>query len=152
MSGLADIGIEVHARGIQSSVPDHALPILTEIQAMLEEFTASKQPNSIDLRRLPLSSHDYEKLRAILGEGEVSATANCMGPTNIRETAVACVWWITHHNTNDEIIGEFIEVTDSPEILKAHPDDVPAGLRLLRERLSQTPASVSNAPTTDRLS
>lgn len=122
-------------QGVTSS--GNALPVLHQIAAMVEVLSVSGESNSVDLRHAPLSPEDYETLKDVLGEGDVSAQIQALGPTHVRETAVSGVWWVTHCNQEGAILGEFIEVTMCPEIFKTDPEDVPSALGLLRERLSQ---------------
>jgi hydrogenase-1 operon protein HyaF len=106
---------------------------------LLNDLVTSGKSASIDLRSLPLLPGDYEKLKEVLGQGEVSATIDAMGLTQVCETAVHGVWWVTHYNSDETLIAEFIEVTTMPEILRTHPADAHAGLELLHSRL--TPAT-----------
>ncbi len=116
----------------------NALPILHEIETLLSELVTSGKTASIDLRSLPMLPGDYEQLQQWLGEGEVSASIEAFGPTRVRETAVSGVWWVTHYSVDSEVIAEFIEVTDVPDILKTHPADARQALETLRSRLLQS--------------
>ncbi len=116
----------------------NATPLLHEIEVLLSDLLATGKSASIDLRSLPMLPGDYEGLREALGDGEVSATVDAMGPTQVRETAVHGVWWVTHYNSDDTVIAEFIEVTYMPEILRTHPADAREGLDSLRTRLTQS--------------
>jgi hydrogenase-1 operon protein HyaF len=122
-----------------ASTHGNALPILHEIEALLNELVASGKTAAIDLRSLPLLAGDYARLKEILGQGEVSATLEALGATQVRETAIHGVWWVTHYNSDATIIAEFLEVTTMPEILRTHPADARVGLDLLQSRL--TPAT-----------
>jgi hydrogenase-1 operon protein HyaF len=117
----------------------NADPILHEVRSLLKNLVTSGKSASIDLRSLPLLPGDYEKLKQTLGDGEVSATLEALGATHVRETAIHGVWWVTHYNSDETIIAEFIEVTCMPEILRTHPADARVGLDLLHSRL--TPAT-----------
>ena len=116
----------------------NADPVLHEIRSLLKDLVTSGKSASIDLRSLPLLPGDYEKLKEVLGQGEVSATIDAMGQTQVRETAVHGVWWVTHYNSDENIIAESIEVTYIPEILRTHPADARVVLDLLHSCL--TPA------------
>jgi HupH hydrogenase expression protein len=139
MSTLRDIGIKVVYSAPSRGTPGAARAVLHQIEAMLETLGAFGQADSIDLRRLPLEAQDYEELRETLGQGEVSARLDSLGATHVWETAVPGVWWLTHYNRGGEIIAEFIEVTEIPEILRTPPDDIRAAPHLLRSRLAQRP-------------
>ena len=136
MTRLQDIGIVVRneaAEGLGAGVN----AILYELAGMLETLLDSGHGNAIDLRSLPLTPDEYTQLRATLGEGEVSAEVDALGPTRLRETAVHGVWWITHYNTQDQVLAEFLEVTEVPQLLKTERDDLREGLDLLNERLGK---------------
>lgn len=109
--------------------------ILHEIEALLSGLVDSGVGGSIDLRTLPLAPAEYRALEAWLGEGEVQATIEALGPTLVRETAVQGVWWVTHRNRDDQVTAELIEVSYLPEILKTDPRDAQVGLERLRAQL-----------------
>ncbi|MBI3546977.1 MAG: hydrogenase expression/formation protein [Gammaproteobacteria bacterium] len=116
----------------------NALPLLHEIEVLLDQLIATGKSGAIDLRSLPMLADDYEKLKEILGEGEVKATVDAMGPSQVRETAIHGVWWVTHFNSDATVLAEFIEITYIPEILQTHPADARMGLENLRSRLMST--------------
>ena len=142
MNDLKGIPIAVADDAAGLTLSGNADPVLHEIQSLLNDLVTAGKSASIDLRSLPLLPGDYEKLKEVLGRGEVSATIDAMGPTQVRETAVHGVWWVTHYNNDETVIAELIEVTDMPEILRTHPVDARAGLDLLQSRL--TPATVAD--------
>lgn len=80
----------------------------------------------IDLRGIPMSDADREELEESLGRGEVTATIEAMGESEIWETAHAGVWWVRHRGTDGRIIAERVEITPVPAILKADPADIGA--------------------------
>ncbi|HSD97461.1 MAG TPA: hydrogenase expression/formation C-terminal domain-containing protein [Sulfuricaulis sp.] len=133
-------GIPIAIAGVCDglALSGNAGPVLHEVRSLLNDLVTSGKSASIDLRSLPLLPGDYEKLKVVLGQGEVSATLEALGVTHVRETAIHGVWWVTHYNSDATIIAEFIEVTTMPEILRTHPADARAGLDLLQSRL--TPA------------
>lgn len=112
------------------------LSVVNEIAAMLEALMASGKTDSIDLRRAPVSPQDRARLREMLGQGELEARLNCLGPTHIHETAVSGVWWVTHYSDDGRVLGEFIEVTTCPEMFTTSPQELHAGLDRLHARLS----------------
>lgn len=133
-------GIPIAVEGVAPGMAlshGNALPLLHEIAILLDDLVATGKSASIDLRSLPMLPDDYETLRAALGEGEVSATVNALGPTQVYETAVHGVWWITHRNAAGDVIAEFIEVTCSPGILTTHPADARAAAAMLHSRLAR---------------
>jgi hydrogenase-1 operon protein HyaF len=136
MSGLDDIAVRVETAATgRPSV--QVLAIASEIEQHLKTLLASGENASIDLRSLPLAPGDYEVLRALLGEGEVSAQLNSLGPSQIYETAIPGVWWTVHRNASDEVMADLIEITHCPEILKTQPADLAEAVERLQTRLTQ---------------
>ena len=103
----------------------------------VEALTERGTSGIIDLRAMPITPGDYGVLEEVLAEGEVKATIDAAGLTEVRETLYPGVWWIRHRNEAGEVVGEFIEVTASPEILKSPMDDVQEGLADLAALLEQ---------------
>ena len=75
-------------------------------------------------------------MRQTLGQGEVSARIEAIGPSEIIETRYPGVWWVTHYNVEGDIVADTIEITWLPEIIKSQPEDLLAGLELLRAQLN----------------
>lgn len=125
------------------AAPDAAAPsgnahaVLHEVVGLLEALAAGGTGGAIDLRAMPLSEGDHRVLAEVLAEGEVKATIDAAGPSDVRETVYPGVWWITHRNETGEVVGELIEVAEVPEILRSPPDDVREGLADLAALLAQ---------------
>ena len=122
MNPLSDIPIALVPRDDEldrlSQPPSpQVLALLRELQNMLDVLIGTGASNSIDIRSLPMMPGDYDHIKAILGEGEVTATVSAMGPTHVRETQIPGIWWVTHCNVREEVMAEFIEVTPLPQIL-----------------------------------
>jgi len=73
----------------------------------------------------------------MLGEGEVTATINALGPTKISETEIPGIWWVTHSNTDEMVLTESIEVTALPEILKTQRQDLQQAVALLKSKTGE---------------
>lgn len=134
MTSLSDISVTIEQRPTEQLVA-----VLNEIDSLLEDLINSDQQGTIDLRSLPLFPGDYDMLKQLLAEGEVSATLQAMGPSTIQETRVPGVWWVTHFNQDDEKIAEYIEITRLPSLLITTNEDLkeaPEGLRHLIEQVS----------------
>ena len=110
--------------------------LLAEIAARLEKLDDHSETGMIDLNTLPLASGEYEQLRQALGQGEVSARIEAIGASEIIETRYPGVWWVTHYNVEGDIVADTLEITAIPEIIKSQPEDVRAGLELLRAQLN----------------
>jgi len=116
---------------------ENAQALLHEIVELLKGLLEKEEPGSIDLRTLPLSRQDYESLYETLGEGVISAEIQNLGVTQVRQTGVAGVWWITHYNEEGDVIGEFIEVAYCPEGLIVDVDSVQESVDALQARLME---------------
>jgi hydrogenase-1 operon protein HyaF len=97
----------------------------------------------IDLRAIPMAPGEEVWLEKQLGRGEVIARLDALGPSEIRETAVAAVWLVIHRNAEEEEVGKFIEVTRCPAILQSQTEDMHHGLRQLEQRLGELDPSVA---------
>jgi len=111
-------------------------PLLHEIRHALKRLANGEKGTVIDLKRLPLAPGEEEKIEAVLGEGEVRAEVDALGPTQVMETSYPGVWLITHRNAEDSIVARFIEVTDTPELLKSQPADIEYGIQKLETELT----------------
>lgn len=109
--------------------------LLAEIAALLQKLVASGEAGAVDLKSLPFAPGEYEQLRHVLGQGELTARLEAIGTSEIVETRFPGVWWLTHYNTEGDIVADVIEVTLLPEILKSQPVDMRAGLEQLQEML-----------------
>lgn len=127
---LADIGVAVDRGGLGPGVT----ALLYEIADRLEQLASGQAPDAIDVASLPLNPVDRERLREALGEGEVTATIDADGVSQVRETGVAGVWWVEHRDGRGQVIAELIEIARVPEILGVAADDVGRGAAVLRAR------------------
>lgn len=132
---LQTIPIHVQFEDIYSVGNIRAL--LAEIAARLERLDAGGESGMIDLHSLPFAPGEYELLRQTLGQGEVSARIDAIGPSEITETRYPGVWWVTHYNVEGDIVADMIEIARVPEIIRSQPDDIRAGLELLRAKLNE---------------
>ena len=115
-------------------------PIVHEVAHALDRLLEHDEPTVIDLASLPFGPGELEKLEERLGIGELSAELNALGESRIRETAYPGVWWLEHRNTDDEIVGRYIEITRTPEILRSQDADIQAGRAQLVFVLSEDQA------------
>ena len=128
MSRLDDIGIAVQ------NDYGNVKPILNEIVHAIDKLLESGEPTTIDLAGLPFGPGELEQLEAALGEGELSARLDALGKSSIRETAYPGVWWLEHRNAHDEVMGRYIEITRTPEILSSQEVDILAGRARLTDQ------------------
>ena len=106
-------------------------PLLHEIRHALQTYLDSGETSIIDLRSIPLAPGEEDTILNTLGQGEVHARLDVLGPSEIYETRYAGVWIVTHYNDDDNIISRFVEVTDSPDVLKSQREDVVDALNAL---------------------
>jgi hydrogenase-1 operon protein HyaF len=105
----------------------NASAVLREVAACLDSLAKGGEGGIIDLGAMPLSPSDKAWLAEQLGEGEVDIKLDLDGPSDVRETRYAGVWWLVHRNPNEVVTGEFIEITRIPDLVMAHPDDIISG-------------------------
>ena len=112
-------------------------PILNEIRHALNTLLETGESTTIDLRALPMAPGEEQQLETMLGTGEATATIDAMGLTTVNESLFAGVWLVTHRNTDDEILGKFIEITRIPSILESQTEDIRAALKALPDLLAE---------------
>ena len=121
-----------------SAIPrGNVQPLLNEVAHALERLVIADEPTIIDLARLPFSPGELERLEGELGEGEHRATQDSLGESIIRETAYPGERWLEHRNAAGEVVGRFIEITRTPEILKSQTVDIDAGRDVIKQRLQR---------------
>ena len=108
-----------------------------EILSHLERLHETGETAAIDLKSLPMAPDEFHGIKKMLGQGEIDLTLELDGPTRIRETAYAGIWWIQHTGKDGRILAEFIEITRFPDFLGAQPDQIADAARHLRDRLEK---------------
>src|SRR5689334_10993208 len=94
-----------------------ARAILSEIEESASRFAAVGEEASINLRCLKEMQEEREILATLLGHGEVSATVDAVERSEIHETSIPCVWWVSHWNAEGDKVRESIEITRVPEVI-----------------------------------
>jgi hydrogenase-1 operon protein HyaF len=130
MSALENIKVRVEAAS------GNITPLLHEIRHALRRVAQGGEGTTIDLGSLPLAPGEEKRIEDLLGHGEVRAELSALGPTVVQETHYPGVWFITHRNTEQEVVARFIEVTRMPELLLAQSEDM---RRAVSELDSQLP-------------
>ena len=113
-------------------------PLLHEIRHALQELVDSGKTGIIDLRSIPLAPGEEDRIVATLGQGEVQARIDALGPSEVTETRYAGVWLVTHYNDDGDIVGRFIEITAMPEILRSQSEDIRQACIRLGDHLQPT--------------
>jgi|AP12_2_1047962.scaffolds.fasta_scaffold182975_1 hydrogenase-1 operon protein HyaF len=148
MSALSDISVHVAAADVVPEDWGNSLPILHEVRHGLKRLAETGESTLIDLRAIPFGPGDEARLLDLLGEGEVTAEVDVLGPTRVWETAVKGVWIVDHRDLDEQSLALNIEVATIPDILRTQPEDVEDAIRALEERLaaaSGEPAPESQA-------
>jgi hydrogenase-1 operon protein HyaF len=139
MPSLDDIPIRIEPAagggGTSASNYGNALPILSEVRHALARLVATGESTRIDLAALPFGPGDEDRLMELLGQGEVTATVDALGPTRIRETRFSGVWIVDYANADDQRVALHIEVAEVPQILCAQSADLADGLAELDRRI-----------------
>lgn len=138
MSRLSDIPVrQVHARPCAANcdaLSPGGVAVLAEMERLLNDYQTFGHAGSIDLRWLPLVPGDLEKLRDILGTGEVAAIVDALGESTVKETAISCVWWITHRGGEDGLLGHWVEIAETASLLRSDRNLISFSLLALRGR------------------
>lgn len=138
MSNLKDIKITIEP-AIPESTQDatgNAIPLLHEIHHALIKLLQSGQESTLDLQSIPLGPNDERQLLATLGRGEVSAELAAIGKSLVWESRIPGIWFIEHYNSDDQLVGKFIEITLFPSILRSQTTDLQWGLEQLSKQLT----------------
>ncbi len=120
-------------------------PLLHEVLHALDRLLEEREPTVIDLASLPFAPGEIERLEAELGTGELRADLDALGASSIRETAYPGVWWLEHRNANGELVGRFLEITHTPQILASQDADITAGRARLDDALRRTGAEIADS-------
>jgi hydrogenase-1 operon protein HyaF len=113
------------------------LAVLHELLTKLNDLAASGRTSTIDLRRLPLVRTDRERLRSLVGQGEVVAEIQALGPSKIVETRFPGAWWVDHKNPAGDTVGDLIEIAFVPQILCATQSDALTAAKALEQMLDE---------------
>jgi hydrogenase-1 operon protein HyaF len=111
-------------------------PLLHQVRHALDALLREGTSTCIDLLALPLAAGEEERLRTLLGSGEVRAELKVLGHSEIAETAYPGVWLVSHDDERGGPLARFIEITHVPELLRSQPDDIRFALERLTARLS----------------
>jgi len=129
--------LKVEIGGYQTG---NVLPLLHEIRHALRQLLDTGETTTIDLRGLPMAPGEQARLLDFLGKGEISVQMDALGKSEIIETRYPGIWLIVHYNSNQEVMGKFIEITRIPAILEAQTEDMEDALASLQVKLEEKPA------------
>jgi hydrogenase-1 operon protein HyaF len=118
------------------------IPLLHEIRHALARWLDGGHTHAIDLRSIPMSPGEEQRLLELLGVGEVRANLSALGSSEIIETTFPAVWVVSHYNDDAVLVGRLVEICQMPEILKSQAEDAAAALLRLDDLLSKTETTV----------
>jgi len=110
-------------------------PLLHEVRHALKRLANGEDGTVIDLQSIPLAPGEEARIEELLGKGEVRAELDALGPSVVQETSYPGVWLVTHSNTEQVVVGRFIEVTHMPELLKSQQADIEHAISRLEHEL-----------------
>ncbi len=134
MSALSNIGIAV----IETAEASNAQALLRELENHLQRLIETGETARIDLGTLPLNPADFELLEQVLGHGEVIASVESMGVSEISDTAIPGIWRIEYYNSEEALVAEYIEVTRCPELLLTPMEEMQESPSLLRAAIARS--------------
>jgi hydrogenase-1 operon protein HyaF len=115
---------------------DISLPILHEIRHGLRRLAQTEEGTLIDLSAIPFAPGDESRLLGLLGEGEVRAEVNALGPTRVWESGVHGVWLVDHRNLEGQRLTLHIEIARIPNILRTPRQDIEDAIMELDSRIA----------------
>ncbi|MDH3694952.1 MAG: hydrogenase expression/formation protein [Gammaproteobacteria bacterium] len=136
-SVLNGIPIEVAAGPPTYPTTGNDLPILHEIGHALRRLASQNESTVIDLQAIPMAPGEEQRILRLLGQGEVKATLDALGQSDVIETNYPGVWTVEHRNTHGETVGKYIEITHCPDILCSQEADIKASVERIGETLSE---------------
>lgn len=125
-----------------STATGNLIPLLHEIRHALARWLENGDTHAIDLRSIPMSPEEEQRLLKLLGDGEIHATLSALGGSDIVETTFPGVWLVDHHNDDGVLVGRLIEICQIPDILKSQPEDAGMALHRLDDLLSNAETTV----------
>ncbi len=111
--------------------------VISEAISYLRGLADGGERQIIDLKGLPMSQGDLRQLQETLGRGEVTASVDAAGPTEIFETRYPGLWWVRYQNADGQVVAEQLVVGRVPEILETPLDDVRDSVARLEEQLNK---------------
>ncbi len=111
-------------------------PVLHEILHALLRFSADGETTTIDLRAMPFGPGDEDQLLDFLGNGEIQATVESLGRTEIRESRFHGVWVVDYQDADGTRAGLQLEVTEVPALLATPREDIQDAAAALQEALA----------------
>ncbi len=126
----------------QAPLPDPLPPgvmnapgVLVEVNAAVAACRRGELPHLINLMLLPQTPEDLACLEATLGTGPVTLLSRGYGNARVGATRVSNCWRVRHYNSQDQLILDSIEVTQTPVAVLAAQEDIDDSTARLAEIL-----------------
>lgn len=121
-----------------------AQAVLPEIAHLLDRLAKCGESAQIDLKSLPLNEGDRRALEQRLGRGEVIASVDVAGATEVWETSYSGVWWVRHLGVDGKVATEQISVSRIPDILITHCADIRGAAKRIQNDLAFAGVNTNN--------
>jgi len=142
-NAINDIPIKTSGGGSFDFTTGNDVPILHEIGHALRRLSDQDESTVIDLQAIPMAPGEEQRILQLLGAGEVKATLDALGQSEVAETTYPGVWTVIHRNTHGETVGKYIEITRCPDILCSQDADIKASVERIGETLSELEMKLS---------
>lgn len=136
MASIGDIPVKVEGEPAAPAEYGNALPVLSQVRHALAQLIQGGEPTQIDLGAMPFGPGDEDRLMAVLGQGEVTASVDALGRTRIQETAYSGVWVVEYLNTDNQRVALHLEIDTVPRLLRSQPEDLSDALAALNTLLA----------------
>ena len=141
MSGLDSIPIAVDG---DDGRTHNLQPLMLQIAQALQDLIDTGATTVIDLTAMPFSDRDETDLRGLLGQGEVRATVDALGPTLVEETGLRGVWLVEHKDVEARRLTLHLEVCTVPTILVTPQEDIVDGLAAITDGAGEATEPVAD--------
>lgn len=111
----------------KGNLPDglmNALPLIAELNAQITAYFPDKLAHVINLSLLPQTEQDLTFLYDLLGKGSVSILSRGYGTNRITSTKTDKVWWVQYFNSDDTLILNTLEISNTPSVALAAVEDI----------------------------
>ena len=109
--------------------------VLVEVNAQIAGRRPGELPHIVNLTLLPQTPEDLACLGATLGTGPVTLLSRGYGNCRVCATGVRNCWRVRHYNSQDQLILDSIEVTETPVAVLAAQEDIDDSAARLAETL-----------------
>lgn len=118
-------------------VQDKIKAVVNEIGAALENLEQSGRGRTIFTNRMGLTPEEQEKLRDLLGKGDITIKLNNTAePAEWQESGISGVWYGVFYDQGGAPLLETLEIGFFPEVAASQPEDIVQGIDKLKKRVA----------------